>query len=198
MQVCVYCASSAIINSAYFEATKALAKLFVEQDIKVVYGGGSSGLMGCLADEMLVRGGEVKGIMPKFMNEVEWAHKQLENLELTETMQERKTKFLEGTDAIVALPGGTGTLEELFEAMSFKRLGLFTKPILILNTAGFYDPLLDMLERMVEQGFMNEEHRQLYTVFSEPEKFNQALEQAQPWSSEAIKFASARIGNEQA
>lgn len=192
MQVCVYCASSAIIDSQYFEATQSLAQIFINEGIEVVYGGGSSGLMGCLADEMIAGGGKIKGIMPKFMNEVEWAHKQLENLELTATMQERKSKFLEGTDAIVALPGGTGTLEELFEAMSLKRLGLFTKPILILNTNDYYGPLLKMLDRMIEEGFMNEEHKELYTVFNKPSEFLKALKSSTPWSEEAIKFASAR------
>ena len=138
MQVCVYCASSGQIHPEYFEATAKLAKDFAINGVSVVFGGGSSGLMGQLADSIIENGGTIKGIMPEFMNEVEWGHRGVSDFVYTQTMHERKSKFLEGTDALVALPGGTGTYEELFEAITLKKLGQFTKPIIILNTRGYY------------------------------------------------------------
>jgi uncharacterized protein (TIGR00730 family) len=123
MKICVYCASSAKVDEVYFNATGRLAKEFLKENIEVVFGGGSSGLMGKLADTILENGGKIKGIMPKFMNEVEWAHKGVLDFELTETMHERKAKFLEDVDGLVALPGGSGTLEELLEAITLKGSG---------------------------------------------------------------------------
>src|SRR5215468_10363957 len=105
MRICVYCASSSKIDDAYFDAAERLARSLVAAGVEVVYGGGSSGLMGRLADTVLDLGGRIKGIMPRFMNEVEWAHQRLTDLELTETMHERKARFLEGIDGLVALPG---------------------------------------------------------------------------------------------
>ena len=116
MRICVYCASSAKIDEIYFEATERLAKILVNSKVQVIYGGGGHGLMGKLADTVLAQGGQIKGIMPQFMNEVEWAHKKVTDFEFTNTMHERKAKFLENIDALIALPGGTGTLEELLEA----------------------------------------------------------------------------------
>ena len=113
MQICVYCASSAQIHPEYFKATETLAHIFAKNKVQVVFGGGSSGLMGQLADGVLAAGGQIKGIMPQFMNEVEWGHRGVSDFVYTETMHERKAKFLEGTDALVALPGGPGTFEEL-------------------------------------------------------------------------------------
>jgi len=123
MKICVYCASSAKIDKSYFNATEILAKEFVKENIEVVFGGGATGLMGILADTILENGGKIKGVMPKFMNDVEWAHKGITELEFTDTLHERKAKFLEGIDGLVALPGGSGTLEELLEAITLKRLG---------------------------------------------------------------------------
>jgi uncharacterized protein (TIGR00730 family) len=189
MRICVYCASSSKINSAYFEATEKLAALFVEAQIELVYGGGASGLMGCLADSVLAHGGKIKGIMPQFMNEVEWAHKQLEEIEFTETMHERKAKFLEGIDGLVALPGGTGTLEELLEAITLKRLGKFSHPIVILNTNNYYEPLRLMLERCVEEQFMHPKHLEMWSFVNTPEEVIPTLHQTEKWKESAIQFA---------
>ena len=175
MKICVYCASSAKVNKSYFDATEKLAKLFVENSTEVVYGGGAVGLMGKLADTILENGGKIKGIMPKFMHELEWAHKGVIDFEFTETMHERKSKFLVGIDGIVALPGGSGTLEELFEAITLKRLGQFTKPIVILNTNGFYNPLRDMLEMFVSQNFMDKKHLDMWEFVDEPEEVLNAI-----------------------
>lgn len=191
-RVCVYCASSARIDTAYFDATKQLASLFVENRIEVVYGGGGIGLMGQLADTVIEKGGRITGIMPNFMRDVEWAHQRVTDFVFTETMHERKQKFLENIDGLVTLAGGSGTLEELFEAITLKRLGLFTKPIVILNTRNYYSPLQEMLERCVTENFMAPEHRAMWTFVDEPEQVIDALKNAPVWSKEAIEFATVR------
>jgi hypothetical protein len=192
MKICVYCASSARIDKSFFDATEKLATEFVKAGIEIVYGGGATGLMGKLADTVIENGGKIKGIMPKFMNEIEWAHKKLVDLELTETMHERKAKFLENIDGIVALPGGTGTLEELLEAITLKRLGQFTKPIIILNTNGYYDPLKQMLERCVSENFMFEKHLEMWTFVDEPEQVIDSIKNAPGWDEYSINFAAYR------
>ena len=192
MRICVYCASSSKIDDAYFGAAERLAKAFVAASVEVVYGGGSSGLMGRLADTVLDLGGRIKGIMPRFMNDVEWAHRRVTDFELTDTMHERKAKFLVGVDGLVALPGGSGTLEELLEAITLKRLGQFTRPIVIVNTRGFYDPLRELLERSVREQFMHEKHLELWTFVDEPEQVLPAIQGAPAWYTDAIQFATPR------
>lgn len=190
MRICVYCASSAKIDEIYFEATERLAKILVNSKVQVIYGGGGHGLMGKLADTVLAQGGQIKGIMPQFMNEVEWAHKKVTDFEFTNTMHERKAKFLENIDALIALPGGTGTLEELLEAITLKRLGQFTKPIIILNTNGYYDPLIQMLERCVEEKFLRPIHAEMWTFVHQPEEVMSAINQSMEWDENAISFAA--------
>jgi len=190
MRICIYCASSAKIDESYFEATERLAKILVNSKVHVVYGGGGHGLMGKLADTVLAQGGHIKGIMPQFMNEVEWAHKSVTDFEFTKTMHERKAKFLENIDALIALPGGTGTLEELLEAITLKRLGQFTKPIIILNTNGYYDPLIQMLERCVEEKFLRPIHAEMWTFVNQPEEVMSAINQSMEWDENAITFAA--------
>ncbi len=181
MQVCVYCASSGQIHKDYFKATDHLAKEFVKSNISVVFGGGSSGLMGQLADSVIESGGKIKGIMPQFMNEVEWGHRGVSDFVYTQTMHERKAKFLEGTDALVALPGGTGTFEELFEAITLKKLGQFTKPIIILNTRNYYEPFRQLMDRTISEKFMSEEHQALWTIVDEPEEVISAIINTPDW-----------------
>lgn len=190
MRICIYCASSAKIDEIYFEATERLAKILVNSGVQVIYGGGGHGLMGKLADTVLAHGGQIKGIMPQFMNEVEWAHKSVTDLEFTKTMHERKAKFLENIDALIALPGGTGTLEELLEAITLKRLGQFTKPIIILNTNGYYDPLILMLKRCVEEKFLRPIHAEMWTFVHQPEEVMSAINQSMEWDENAISFAA--------
>ncbi|UFH53417.1 TIGR00730 family Rossman fold protein [Spirosoma sp. KNUC1025] len=191
-RVCVYCASSAQVDRAYFDATERLATAFVDNQIDVVYGGGGIGLMGQLADTVLEKGGRITGIMPNFMREVEWAHKKVTDFVFTASMHERKQKFLEEVDGLVALAGGTGTLEELFEAITLKRLGLFTKPIIILNTRDYYAPLKEMLDRGIAENFMAPVHRSIWTFVDEPEQVIDALQNAPVWSEDAIRFATLR------
>jgi len=188
-RVCVYCASSDKVDEVYFNATTVLAAELVNNNIQVVYGGGATGLMGRLADEAIRKGGHVIGIMPNFMNDVEWAHKHVPEFHFVGDMAERKKKFLEMSDALIALPGGCGTLEELFEAITLKRLGLFTKPIIILNINGFYDHLVALLDKCIEEKFMSEKHREMWTVVDDPKYIMSALANAPEWSNDAIKFA---------
>ncbi|MGV8016813.1 MAG: TIGR00730 family Rossman fold protein [Ignavibacteria bacterium] len=192
MRICVFCASSAKIDKVYFDAAERLAAAFAKAGVEVVYGGGAAGLMGVLADTMLKHGGKIKGILPKFMVDVEWEHKGVSDMIMTDTMHERKARFLENIDALVALPGGCGTLEELLEAITLKRLGQFTKPIVILNTKGYYNPLLEMFEKAVKENFMKDIHLDMWKVVTEPEEVLDAIKNSKPWDKGAINFAAVR------
>jgi uncharacterized protein (TIGR00730 family) len=168
MRICVYAASSPQAAPVYMEAARHLGEALAESGCSIVYGGGSQGLMGALADGALSKGGEVIGVLPKFMADLEWGHPGLTHLDLVEDMRERKHKLLTGSDAVVALPGGCGTLEELFEAITLKRLGLYFNPILLLDTNAFYQPLQAFLQQVIEQKFLNPEHAQLWSLVRVP------------------------------
>lgn len=168
--VCVYCAASPLVGKIYKSATEELARLLVEENIEIIFGGGSEGLMGKLADTVLANNGKIKGIMPKFMDDVEWGHKGVTNFEYTTTIYERKEKFITNTDAVIALPGGTGTLDELIEIMTLKRLKIFTKPIIILNINGYYNPLKLMLQNCVDEKFMSPKHMELWSFVNQPKE----------------------------
>lgn len=191
-RICVNCASSTKINKIYFEAARRLADIFVDNKIEIVFGGGAAGLMGQLADTVIKRGGNIVGIMPRFMREAEWAHEGVKKFHFTDTMHERKKLMLENIDALVALPGGSGTLEELLEAITLKRLGQFTKPIVILNTANYYNPLKQLFEKCILEGFMLERHSEMWTFVDDPEDILEAIIKAPVWNKDAIKFASVR------
>lgn len=190
MRICVYCASSSKVDKAYFEATQKLAEDMAVRGITLVYGGGSAGLMGCIADNVLKNKGQVVGILPRFMDKVEWGHKELTQLTLVKDMHERKKLLIKDVDGVVALPGGCGTLEELMEVITLKRLGKFTKPIIILNTNGFYDHLKMLLEKMIHENFMRTEHGEIWQFVDQPEDIIPAIENAPKWDSSAIKFAA--------
>jgi len=190
MRICVYCASSSKVDKAYFDATQKLAEEFTRRGITLVYGGGSMGLMGCMADNVLKNKGTVEGILPRFMDKVEWGHKGLTKLTLVKDMHERKKLLIKDVDAVVALAGGCGTLEELMEVITLKRLGKFTKPIIILNTNGFYDHLELLLNKMIKEHFMRAEHGEIWQFVSQPEEIIPAIENAPDWDSSAIKFAA--------
>jgi hypothetical protein len=138
--------------------------------------------MGQLADSTLAAGGKIKGIMPQFMNEVEWGHTGVSDFIYTETMHERKAKFLEGTDALIALPGGPGTFEELFEAITLKKLAQFTKPIVILNTRGYFNAFRMLMQQAVDEKFMPDELKFLYTIVDTPEEVLPAIHNAHSWN----------------
>jgi uncharacterized protein (TIGR00730 family) len=126
------------------------------------------------------------------MTEVEWQHKDLEEIHVVSDMHERKKRLLEGTDAVIALPGGSGTFEELLEAISMKRLGLYTKPIVIMNINNYYNPLIEMLEKSIKENFMSEAHRKMWTVVSDPDSIMDAIESSPEWSADAISFAAVK------
>jgi uncharacterized protein (TIGR00730 family) len=178
-----------MVDRVYFDATELLSGELVRGGVSVVYGGGAIGLMGKLADSVLGNGGRITGVIPKFMDDVEWSHQRLTELIFTETMHQRKAKLIENVDAIIALPGGTGTLEELFEVITLKRLGLFTKPIAILNTNDYYAPLKEMLNKCVSENFMKAKHLSMWSFVDRPEEVLPALKNAQKWSKDAINFA---------
>ena len=188
--ICVYCASSTQVKPVYFEATARLSKIFALANLSVVYGGGSRGLMGQLADSTLEAGGKITGVIPRFMCDVEWNHTGLTELILVDTMHERKEKMAMMADAIVALPGGCGTLEELLEVITWKRLGIFTKPIVIVNVEGYFDDLVSMLNRAVDEHFMRTEHHKMWVVVQTPEEVLDAIYNSVIWDSNARNFAA--------
>ena len=167
-RVCVYCASSREADPAYREAARELGQRLALAGVEIVYGGGAVGSMGALADGALSVGGHVTGILPRFMDELEWGHRALSRLQVVNSMHERKHAMLVEADGVVALPGGCGTLEELLEAITWRRLGLLDIPIVLLNTRRFFDPLLAALGRCVDEGFMEERHRALWSVAAQP------------------------------
>ena len=177
-QICVYAASSADVAPVYLQAAQALGRQMAAEGVALVYGGGGTGLMGAVADAVLAGGGQVTGIMPHFMRELEWAHSAVADMRFVADMHERKRSFLLGTDAVVALPGGCGTLEELLEVITWRRLGLFAKPIVIVNTAGYYAPLLQMLNLAMAERFMPEAARAIWHVVDQPEQVLPALRTA--------------------
>jgi uncharacterized protein (TIGR00730 family) len=189
-KVCVYCASSTSIDEKYINVAKELAAELVNNDYGVVYGGGEVGLMGALADKVLELGGSITGVIPRFMVEVEWAHKKVKNMVQVETMYERKTKLIEDVSAVIALPGSTGTLDELADVISLKKLGIFTKPIIIINSFGFYDPLLELFEKMIEERFMRPEHRNIWSSVRTADEVVNAIVTAPEWNENAIKIAA--------
>jgi len=189
-KVCVFCASSKKVDTKYFNITKQVANEFVDNNITTVYGGGAVGLMGTLADTVIEKKGKIIGIIPEFMMNVEWGHKNIPDLIIVKDMHERKRKLIEDIDAVLILPGGSGTLEETMEVITLKRLGLFTKPIVFLNTDGFYDSLFELFEKMIDEKFMREEHRKIWTSVNTPDEIISAMENAPKWDSSAIKFAA--------
>jgi len=188
--VCVYCASSRISHPDYRSAARRLGEVLADERVGIVYGGGAVGSMGALADGALARGGRVIGILPRFKADREWGHKGLTDLQLVEDLRTRKHMMLTLSQAAIALPGGSGTLEELLEAITLKRLGLYLNPILLVNTRGFFSPLLELLERAVEERFMDPRHRLMWQVVGTPEEVPTALANAPAWSAEARNFAS--------
>ena len=162
--VCVYSASSTKIDAVYFQAADTLGYLLAEHRIRLINGAGSIGLMRSVADAVLKNGGEVTGVIPRFMVEQNWHHTGLTELIEVESMHERKRKMADLSDGIIALPGGCGTLEELLEIITWKQLGLYLNPIIILNTNRFFDPLLEMLEKAIDENFMRRQHGDIWKV----------------------------------
>jgi uncharacterized protein (TIGR00730 family) len=189
-RVLVFCASSQSCDRAFHEAAAQLGSAIARAGDILVYGGGAFGSMGALAQAALDEGGEVLGITPHFMRELEWTHDDLTELRLVEDMQQRKREMLRVADAIVTLPGGSGTFEELFEAITSKRLGLFTKPIVIVNQDQFYEPLFRLLQSSVNEQFMSEEHLDIWQAVDTIEEVLPAIDASPAWPDDAIAFAT--------
>jgi len=188
--VLVFCASSGSCDPIFHDAAATLGRSIARSGHTLVYGGGSVGSMGAVADAALAEGGRVLGIIPRFMHELEWAHPGLSELRLVEDMQQRKREMLRVADAIVTLPGGSGTFEELFEAITSKRLGLFAKPIVIVNQNGFYEPLLQLLASSVEARFMHDQHLEMWQSVDSIDDVLPAIESAAAWPEDAVRFAT--------
>ena len=188
--VCVYSASSSKIDKVYFEAAGRLGKLFAERRIRLVNGAGSIGLMRSVADAVLENGGEVTGVIPRFMVEQGWHHTGLTRLVEVESMHERKQLMADLSDAVIALPGGCGTLEELLEVITWKQLGLYLNPIVILNTNDFFDPLLDQLKRAIDENFMRRQHGDIWHVAATPEEAVELAYRVPVWDASIRKFAA--------
>jgi uncharacterized protein (TIGR00730 family) len=169
-RICVYCGANVGARPAYAEAARRLGQFLGERGLGLVYGGGNVGLMGVLADAALLAGAEVVGVIPRALLARELGHQGCTVLRVVETMHERKASMAEFADAFIALPGGLGTLDELFEAMTWAQLGLHQKPIGLLEVDGFFAPLVAYLDRAVTEGFVRVEHRAALTVASEPEE----------------------------
>ena len=188
--VCVYSASSTKIAPAYFATAEELGRLLAIRGINLINGAGSIGLMAATSNAALAAGGTVTGVIPRFMVEQGWNHTGLTRLVETETMHERKQLMAEMSDGVIALPGGCGTMEELLEIITWKQLGLYLKPIVILNVNKFYNPLLEMLQQAIDENFMRREHGSIWQVATTAEEAIELLYTTPWWNTEVRKFAA--------
>ncbi len=179
-RICVFCGSNPGSNAAYAEAARNLGRLFAREGIALVYGGGSVGLMGELADAVLSSGGEAIGVIPHALWAREVGHRGLTDLRIVDTMHERKAMMADLSDAFVALPGGLGTLEEIFEIWTWAQLGLHAKPVGFLDVNGFFKPLMEFLDRAVRERFVKEEHRAIAMVSADAEALLKRFDAWQP------------------
>ncbi len=179
-RLAIFCGSNPGARPDYVAATRALGRLLAERGIGIVYGGSSVGLMAALADTMLDELGDVIGVIPRMLVEREVANKALTDLRVVESMHERKALMAELADGFVALPGGIGTLEEFFEIWTWAQLGMHDKPCGLLNVAGYFDPLLEFLDRAVTEKFVREVHRRMVIVESDAEELLARFEAYEP------------------
>jgi len=182
--ITVFCGSSFGSDKIFEEQAFALGETLAEQNIRLIYGGAKVGLMGTVANGAISKKGKVIGVLPEFLQEKELAHEGLTELIITETMQERKTKMDELSDGVISLPGGFGTLEELFEILTWASLSLHTKPIGLLNVNGFYDDLLKMTQKMVDKGFLKQEYNAMILV---SDSISDLLEQMKNYEAPTLK-----------
>lgn len=194
-RVTVYASSSQALQSVYYEAARRLGEILAGAGKSIVYGAGGHGLMGAVANGALGSGGEVYGVVPDFLQELELTHRGLTGLKIVREMRVRKQLMLEESDAVVALPGGCGTIEELFEALTMKRLGQWVGPVILVNTNGFYDDLIRFLDHSVAERFMGSNHLDMWSVVDEPEGVLNAIEGARSWDSDALQFANVTPAN---
>ncbi len=178
--VCVYCGSSDGAKPLYREAAKSFGRALVAANLSLVYGGGKVGLMGVIADEVMAAGGRAIGVIPELLVNKEVGHDGLSELHVVPDMHQRKKMMADLADAFVALPGGAGTLEELFEVFTWAQLGYHRKAVAVLNIDGFYDPLISMLEHTVQEGFMRQTYFDILQIDSDPAALIAKLRRYQP------------------
>lgn len=171
------------------QAASELGSLFARSKINVIYGGGGIGLMGVLADAVIDNGGLITGVIPSFMNDEGWGHSNVSDMIVTNDMGERKREMFAKADAVVALPGGIGTLEELTEAITLKQLGLFRGPVIILNTLNFYRSFIELLEQMVAGHFLRLEHKGIWEIANTPKEVLIALSKNKSWIDDPRRIA---------
>lgn len=188
--VAVYCSSSNKVRASYKTAAERLGELIAERGVRLVYGDGGIGLMAAVAEGALRKGGEVVGVIPQFMVEQGWNNPRSTRTIITQTMHERKATICRMADAVVALPGGIGTFEELLECLTWKQLGLHTHPVVILNTEGYYDRLLDCIDYMTIEQMMRPIHRTMFRVVQQPEEVLPALLSMPEWDPATRRLAS--------
>lgn len=183
-RICVFCGSNVGAKTEYADAAREVGALLARQGIGLVYGGGHVGLMGALADAVLAEGGDVIGVIPEGLVRKEVGHKGLPDLRVVGSMHERKALMADLSDGFIALPGGAGTFDELFEIVTWAQLGIHRKPVGLLNTAGYYDLLLAMLDRAVEEQFIRPAHREMILVSREPAALLQSMKEHTPSAEE--------------
>lgn len=189
MRVCVFAASSSRIDGEYSRIASELGSLLAGSEMEAVYGGGGIGLMGRLADAVLEKGGKITGVIPRFMQDEGWGHQGVAAMIVTKDMGERKKKMFELSDAVIALPGGIGTMEELTEAITLKQLGLFRGPIIILNTLGYYNHFIEFLDHMIKSHFMRLEHKGIWEVVATPAEAIEAIRKYNGWVDDPRSIA---------
>ena len=188
--VCVYCASSTQIDEKYFRAAEELGTLIAQKGLRLITGAGRMGLMNTVQEAALAAGGKATGVIPTFMVKEGWHHTGLTELIETSSMHERKQMMANLSDGAIALPGGCGTFEELLEIITWKQLGLYLNPIIILNVDGFYDHLLAQLSKAVEDNFMRSIHADIWRVATTPEEAIELLLSTPTWDKNVRKFAA--------
>lgn len=187
--VCVYCGSSQQADEIYYQAAHELGALLSSEKIELIYGGGNVGVMGAISTAVLEHKGKVTGVIPRFMVDQGWVHQDVEHMIVVESMHERKAKMAALSKGVIAMPGGCGTLEELLEIITWKQLGLYLHPIIILNTNNYFDFLLKQLQEGVNHHFMRPMHLDMWHVASTPKEAIELLRTTPQWDSNVRKLA---------
>lgn len=191
LKVTLFCASSSSVDHSYKMAAREVGLFLARNNHHLIFGGGSKGLMGAVADAVITSGGKISGVMPAFMKSLEWAHPKVVDMTFTETMAERKELLVKDCDLVLVLPGSVGTLEEVFEVLSLKRLGLFFKPVIFYNVNGYFNDLLSHLNKMVAENFMRDIHGEMWQEAVSIDALKELIDTPVSWPADAQKFASS-------
>ena len=187
--VCIFCASSTKIDEKYHQDAEQLTSLLIQNGYSIIYGGGSVGLMGTIARKTLYMKGEIIGVIPEFMVKMGWGNPNINEMKVVKDMQERKKTMIQNVDAVIALAGGIGTLDEIIEVITLKQLGQYVKPLIILNTNNYYAAFLKQIDKMVEGNFLREEHKDLWQVVKSPEEIMVAINSTDETDNSVIHSA---------